>query len=119
LLGVSSRDRAVSEVSAQVLPWTWVSFVLAAITGFLLFSSAAVRYWGLYTFRAKIVLLMLAGLNMVVFHVITYRTVAHWDNQVRTPRAARIAGALSLLFWIGVVVCGRWLGFLAQQAPPS
>jgi hypothetical protein len=119
LLGVSSRDRAVSEVSAQVLPYTWASFVLAAITGFLLFSSAAVRYWGLYTFRAKMCLLLLAGVNMMVFHVMTYKTVKHWDNQVRTPRAARIAGALSLLLWIGVVVCGRWLGFLGQETPPS
>lgn len=117
LLGVSSRDRAVSEVSAQVLPWTWGAFGTAAITGFLLFSSAAVRYAGLNVFRAKMLLLLMAGINMGIFHLVTYGSVSHWDNEVRTPRAARIAGALSLVFWIGVVACGRWMGFLAQEAP--
>jgi len=118
LLGVSSRDRAVSEVTNQVLPWTWCSFVLAAISGFLLFSSAAVKYWAMYMFRAKMALLAFAGCNMLVFHMVTYATVIHWDNHPRPPRAARVAGFLSLLFWISVVVCGRWLGFITTP-PPS
>lgn len=114
LLGVSSRDRSVTEVANDVLPWTWTAFAVAALSGFLMFSSAAVRYSGLGVFRAKMLLLLMAGINMGIFHVVTWNTVEHWDNAVRTPRAARIAGMLSLLFWIGVIACGRWMGFIAQ-----
>jgi hypothetical protein len=29
----------------------------------------------------------------------------------RTPVAAKTLGGISLLVWIAVVVCGRWIGF--------
>jgi hypothetical protein len=35
----------------------------------------------------------------------------HWDAAGRTPVAAKTAGGISLLVWIAVVVCGRWIGF--------
>lgn len=114
LLGVASRNRSVSQLSNDVLPLTWGAFVGAAITGTLLFSSKATHYLVDAPFRFKMVLLALAGLNMLIFHFMTYRYVHNWDDDVITPRAARVAGVLSLLFWIGVVVFGRWIGFTVR-----
>jgi hypothetical protein len=51
---------------------------------------------------------------MVVFHFVTYRSVGVWDKEPAAPPAARLAGCLSLLFWIGVVACGRWIGFTVR-----
>jgi hypothetical protein len=111
LLDRSWRGRAVSELTLDVLPWTWASFAVAATTGFLLFMSAATKYVADVPFRLKMLLILAAGLNMVVFHFVTYRTVHTWDKDHPTPRAAKIAGGLSICFWIGVVACGRWIGF--------
>ena len=111
LLNVASRQRAVSELMNEVLPWTWIAFVFAVITGSLLFSSAAVKYAGNTQFRVKMLLLVLAGINMAIFHLGSYRKVALWDRASITPTAARIAGALSLTIWVIVVACGRWIGF--------
>jgi hypothetical protein len=94
------------------LPWTWASFVVAATSGFLLFSSAATRYAGLTPFRIKIALLILAGINMAIFHISAYRSVHSWNHNLPTPIAARVAGTLSLTFWIGVIFAGRWIGFV-------
>jgi hypothetical protein len=110
LLGVAARGRPVTQLTADVLPWTWASFVLAAISGFMLFSSAAVKYLGDGPFRFKLALLALAGVNMAVFHGLTYRRVQEWDCAM-PPMAAKLAGAISLLVWIGIVFCGRWVGF--------
>ena len=78
LLGVASLDRAVSRLMHDVLPYTWGAFVIAAITGSLMFSSDAVNYAHNFFFRGKLVLLTLAGLNMAVFHIAGIGDVARW-----------------------------------------
>ena len=112
LLGVSLRDRPAGELTAEILPWTWSSFVVAACSGALMFSSNATHYWGTAQFRAKIMMLALAGLNMIVFHATTYRSVEVWGREPQTPRAAKVSGGISLALWIGVVTLGRWIGFV-------
>ena len=61
-------------------------------------------------FQIKLVLLLLAGVNMAVFQFRTFRDIDDWDNAAVTPVAARVAGATSLLLWAGVVLAGRWIG---------
>lgn len=112
LLGVSRKDYGVLELAAQTLPWTWGAFALALLSGVLMFVSAATSYAENVPFRIKLILIALAGINMAVFHVTAYRTVHRWNHQLPTPLAARIAGTLSLTFWIGVVFFGRWIGFV-------
>lgn len=111
LLGVTSRDYAVTALSRDTLPWTWAGFVLAAITGLLLFVSKATSYMANPFFLTKMCLLILAGLNMAVFHLMTWRTVKDWDNSPALPTGAKVAGALSLFFWILVIFFGRAIGF--------
>jgi hypothetical protein len=111
LINVASRRRPVSELMNEVLPWTWMAFTLAAITGFLLFTSSAVKYVHDAPFVYKMALLLIAGVNMAVFHFGSYRKVALWDRDSLTPTGARIAGGLSLVIWVTVVALGRWIGF--------
>ena len=111
LLGVASRQRAVSRLTTEVLPWTWGGFIVALVTGSLMFSSAAVKYFDNIPFRLKFVVMVLAGLNMAVFHLTTARSMAHWDEHPSPPLLAKVAGALSITCWIGVIAAGRWIGF--------
>jgi len=62
-------------------------------------------------FQLKMIALLLAGFNMLVFHLGIYRNVDHWDTELPTPIAARIAGGLSIIFWTAVIVFGNWVGF--------
>lgn len=112
LLGVSSRNLRVMQLSEETLPWTWMAFVVAAITGTLMFVSHATMYYANTPFRLKMILLVLAGINMAIFHLGAWKAVHAWNSTLPTPRAARFAGGLSLLFWVGVVVAGRWVGFV-------
>ncbi len=112
LIGVASRSRAVSRLTREILPWTWGGFVVAVITGSLMFSSAAVKYFDNLPFRIKFAVMALAGLNMVVFHLTTARSMADWDEHPSLPPLlAKIAGALSIMCWLGVIAAGRWIGF--------
>jgi hypothetical protein len=111
LLGVASLDRPVGRLMRDVLPWTWGAFVIAAITGTLLFSSNARTYAHNFFFQRKLILLALAGLNMAIFHIIAHGDIGRWGSTRQTPWPAKAAGAASLLIWVAVVACGRWIGF--------
>ncbi len=110
LLGLASRNTAVSRLTAEVLPWTWTAWSVAAVFGTLMFMAKAGTYAGNLQFRLKFVCMGLAAVNMFVFHFGAYRQVARWDGG-EPPMSAKLAGALSLSLWIGVVFFGRWVGF--------
>jgi hypothetical protein len=111
LVGATSRNSAVSRLSGEVLPYTWGAFICAVVTGTLLFVSKAHVYFYNLQFQLKFLCMALAGVNMAVFHFGTYRHVLEWDERHPPPRAAQLAGALSIALWIGVIFFGRWIGF--------
>jgi hypothetical protein len=61
-------------------------------------------------FRIKVVLLALAGLNALIFHGFVYRDAVHW-NPGSVPAGARLAGLLSLVFWIAIIAAGRAIAY--------
>jgi hypothetical protein len=111
LLGLASRGRPVTQLAREVLPYTWAAYGLAACTGFLLFSSSAVSYVNDLPFRLKMLTMAMAGVNMLVFHFVSYRGVARWDRSARPPLGARTAAGISMACWVAIVVFGRWVGF--------
>jgi uncharacterized membrane protein len=97
-----------------VLPWTWVGVAIMFATGLLLsVAEAATNYYNL-AFRIKLILLLLVGLNPLIFHLSVYRKVASWDNAVITPRRARVAATCSLLLWAGIIIAGRMIAYLEK-----
>lgn len=111
LLGYRSHRRGARQLIIDLLPFTWVAFVLALITGLLMFSSNAQMYWDSKPFVAKMCALMLAGVNMAVFHLTAYQKIGEWDDALPPPRPARLSGLSSLALWILIIFLGRWIGF--------
>jgi len=110
LLGLANRERPYSQVAAEMLPWTWTAFAIAALAGMLMFSSKALTYYSNIPFRLKMICLLLSAINMAMFHWLGTRRLEAWDRG-RPPRAAKLAGGASLLLWITIVAAGRWVGF--------
>jgi hypothetical protein len=114
LLGLASVHQSVGRVTSGILPLTWGAFAVAVASGTLLFISNATKYLANGYFVAKIFLICAAGLNMAIFHAISARDLPRWEKETRLPLPARLAGGLSILLWIAVVTCGRWIGFTMQ-----
>ena len=112
LLGLAARDHPVSRITKEVVPWTLGACALSVLTGVGMFITQASRYVDNRPFQIKIALLILAGLNMAVFHRATARGIARWDTASVATTPARFAGASSLLCWIGIMLAGRWIGHL-------
>ena len=111
LLGVMMRRVPVSEVAHRLLPWTVAGFVVMVISGALLFYAIPVRSYQSIWFRFKILMLILAGINVWVFHSGIYRRVADWDLDPVAPRPARVAATLSLVLWAAIVLSGRMIAY--------
>ena len=114
LLGLTFKRSEFTKVSTELLPFTWFAFVLALVSGVLLFISNAVNYSANTFFQVKILLLLLAGLNMMVFQHLISKDHHRWAQASQIPSSARLAGFISLSLWLGIILCGRWIGFTIE-----
>jgi len=112
LLGWVLHRERFSTLAARVVPWSWAGFAVQVVTGAMLFSSEAVKIYANPAFRLKMLLILLAGVQALVFHRTAYRKVATWDQSDIVPVGAKVAGGLSILLWIGIVAAGRFIGFV-------
>jgi hypothetical protein len=111
LLGLALARIPMSEVARRLLPWIFGGFVLMVVTGLLLFYAIPVRTYQSVFFRAKLILLLLAGINAGWFHATLWQRVREWDSDPVPPSGARFAGGASLLLWISIVFAGRMIAY--------
>jgi hypothetical protein len=60
-------------------------------------------------------LIVVAGINMMIFEFVTVRGVKEWNLDPMPPRAARLAGGISITCWILVLVMGRLIVFTLEH----
>jgi len=111
LLGLGA-GLPVRGLAAHLLRWGRWGALLIVPSGVLMFAAHATEMAANPAFRLKLALMAAALVNAAVFHRVPFRSVAVWDTGPRAPVAARLAGALSLLLWTGVIACGRLLAYL-------
>jgi hypothetical protein len=111
LLGITMRQERVSDVMGQLLPWSFGGFIVMVVTGVLLFWANATLVYISPWFRLKMLLLLLAGANVVMYQLTIHQRIADWDQDPRPPMSARIAGGCSLLLWALVIAAGRTMAY--------
>ena len=108
LLGLGFRGDRAADLARDCRPWMVGSLAVMLASGFLLFSTEAVKMYGNWAFRAKMSFLLLA----ILFTFTIHRKVVMSDES-RVARASRVLVALvSLLLWAGVGLGGRALGYV-------
>ena len=111
LLGLAFTEMPVSDLVERILPWVRAGFAVMSVTGVLLFYAIPVRTYQSVWFRAKVIMLILAGINIWYFHYRVYPHKDQWDTAVRLPWSARRAGLASLILWAGVIIAGRFIAY--------
>jgi hypothetical protein len=111
LVGVAFKRIPVSVLAQRLLPWTITGFVIMIITGAMLFYAIPVRSYMNVFFRIKVVMLILAGINVWVFHGGIFRRVVDWDTDPKPPSRARFAGFASLFLWACIIFAGRMIAY--------
>lgn len=116
LIGLASSQRSFKRMYSDILKWTWAAFALTALTGALMFITNATVYYHNFYFRTKMLLLVLAGINMGAFELTLGRKVESWDKAPSAPPLGRAVGVLSIALWIAVIFMGRLIGFTTTRA---
>jgi hypothetical protein len=107
LMGWGMKHQPVSQVHKQVMPLAFIGFVIMTISGVLLFWSEPVKCYTSGFFRAKVLFLVLAGINAGIFELRTKKSIEDWDKYPVPPMKARMAGLISILSWAAVIIAGR------------
>ena len=107
LVGLAFTNAPLAQIQRRLFPWQMATFVPSTATGILLFCVDPLRYYRNVFFLAKLVLLALAGLNALAFHLKTYRRAEGWEEDPQVTAAAWLAGATSLLLWSVLIVASR------------
>jgi hypothetical protein len=111
LLGIGHRAVSVTTAARHLLPLSHVGFAIAVVTGIALLSAQATVVASTGAAPWKLGLLILAGINIPIFHYGVYRRVDEWTDASVTPITARLAALISISAWTGVVFAGRLLAY--------
>lgn len=95
----------------ELLPLAWLGFTLNAASGIALFTSDAVYFFSSYTFRIKMVLIILGGINAALLSRNVFREAAAGGPGVTPTAGLKAIAASSLVFWFGAVIAGRLIAY--------
>jgi hypothetical protein len=111
LAGLILRDQPVSAVFRPIRPFMLTGFAIMFISGVALFWALALRCYSSPFFWIKMALLLLAGINISIYHLTIDRRQTEWDKMLIPPIQARIAGLVSLTLWVGIIAAGRLMAY--------
>ena len=95
----------------RLIPFAVLGFAINVVSGVGFLMAAPDQYIYNPAFHLKMLLVVLGGLNVVVFYATVFRRVRGLSPDAPAPPGARFAGAVSLACWMGVIVCGRMITF--------
>ncbi len=96
----------------RLLPWAAIGFGMNLASGFLFFMGDPGRYSINIGFQIKMVLVLIAGLNVLIFALKINPVIASWDPHGDTSGFAKTVAWVSLATWTGVLLLGRLIPYI-------
>ena len=108
LIGVAGKRQPISRMVSKFVPWVWGALPVLLTTGIILTIGEPSRELLNPYFRAKMLMLeIVIGITFVVQRQ-NKKDTSFWELRRGT---AAIAGAFSLLLWVGIITAGRWIAY--------
>jgi len=118
VLGVALRSQRIADLTRRLLPWTWWALPFLFVSGIIFVLARPRRYAINPIFRLKFVLIALAILVTLAFHMVAKRA-DYWERSSGGRVVGRLLAASSLLLWVAVVMAGRWIAYADYLLPPE
>lgn len=113
LLGIGRAERSVSELTRALVPWIYAGLVVLLFTGIVQTIATVQSVLVTPAFWWK--MLMIAGVLILTmrFSRSVQLDPAKWDGRATRPVGATLLALVSLGLWIGIILCGRFIGDLS------
>ena len=95
----------------RLVPLIWFGFCINLASGTMFFVGDPMRYSINIGFQLKMLLILIAGLNVVVYQLLVRPQLTGW-NTVSMPTIARLVAITSLATWGGVLLLGRLIPYV-------
>ncbi len=112
LLGVIGRGQPTGAYAARFLPWIWWTLIVLLLSGSVLIIGEPSRSLENPAFQAKMTLLILAMIATFVLQRPTLNDAAYWELTGGHKMVARLIAVISILLWVGIIFCGRWIAYM-------
>jgi hypothetical protein len=112
MMGLAFRNVPFSKLNDRVLPITIYSFAAMIITGILVFFGRdPLLYYHNIWFRAKMLFLLIAVINIFWFHYRVQKDQEAWDGMESLPTKVKLSGAISMTSWVLIIILGRLIAY--------
>jgi hypothetical protein len=95
----------------KLVPFAVLGFAINVSSGLLFLMTFPDQYIYNPAFQLKVLCLILAGLNVMLFYLTSFRRIATLESGRQPPLLGRLSGAVSLCLWVTVIICGRMITF--------
>ncbi len=111
LAGLIGREQSLRGLTLRFFPWIWGALVVLAITGVLQVMAEPARELLNWVFWTKMGLLVLAVLFTMPMRTLL-EDCRYRDLAPRKRLIIRTCALISLVLWVLIVTCGRWIAYL-------
>ncbi len=109
LLGVARRLPV--EAMHALVPWALAGFVLTILTGSTFFAVDPFRYYVIALFWIKMLLIVVAGVNLLLYRVVVVPEVETWGAGAEASTVAKAIATVSLILWVAIISAGRLIPY--------
>jgi hypothetical protein len=95
----------------RLIPFAVLGFGINVTSGVLFLMTDPDQYVYNSAFHLKMFCVALAGANVMMFYLTMFRRVQSLGPGAQPPALARLNGAVSLVLWVTVIICGRMITF--------
>lgn len=111
LAGLIATDQPASAIVRRHLPWIWTALVILLATGLTLLVGEPERTVINRVFWLKMAMVLTAFTLTMIFRRPLLDERFSFDHPQQLKRA-KIAAWVSLILWIGIIFCGRWIAYV-------
>jgi hypothetical protein len=107
---IRASGRSVSQLVDTLVPWMYRALAVLLLTGLVQTVTEPVRQFVAPVFWWKMFMIICVLALTICFARAVRRNAAKWNTAPR-PASAKWFALSSLALWVGIIVCGRFIGY--------